>query len=346
MRHWALCLIGLIALVLTPGLVVGQGYPGPGQAPGFPGGLGPMMPGPMPGGPPTMGPPPCAPPACAPPMCGPPPCEKPPMGIGHACYAGYVYSPFGTQFRMDADNTAVGAFMGGSYRYPLQGLVVACGTRVPIGERAQGMLKGSWLFPFRGDAQADYSFPAGITKRSWVMDIQWANVDLSGAYMVADGHAAIIGGFRFDSFKTNFKEPFDFVLVPPAGLLQDRADLSVIAYIPYVGVAVQHNSCEGNASAGVLAFPKLLGSVVYKETFGGVRLETNREFQGGYFLEVFGEANRNVGERASVGAYVRWHGIHGETHGVLDVSGFGSDTYRFRLDRQAWVFGGKVAFSF
>lgn len=353
MRHWTLCLIGLLAVALIPGLVLAQGYPAYGPAPGFAGGhgpraQGPMQHGPMQGGAPMMGPGPCPPPVCGPPVCGPPPCEKPPMGIGHACYASYLYSPFGAQFRLDSDDAPVGGLVGASYSYPLEGLVVGCGTRVPLGEKGQGMLKGSWLFPSRGHARTDYLL-AAVAKRSWVVDIQWANVDLSGAYLVGCGNAAIIGGFRFDSFKTNFKEPYDLIGLAPAVFSQDRADVSVVSYIPYVGVAVQNGSAEGSFSAGVLAFPYLLGNVAFKETFGGVgtaRVEANREFQGGYFLELFGEANRNLGERMSVGAFARWNAVHGETHFNLDGAAIGSSTYRFRLDRQAWVFGGKFAFSF
>lgn len=352
MKHWTFFLAGLLTAALVPGLAFGQGFPQFGPPPGA---AGPALHSPVPPAPPMMGPAPCPPPMFGAPTCGPTSCAKPLMGIAHACYAGYLTSSPGAQLSLQSDEVAAAGLVSISYRYPLEGFWLGCGTRVPWGEKGQAMLKGAWLFPSKGHAREEAAFIFGpdLDKRSWVLDLQWANVDLSGAYLVGEGNAAVIGGVRFDSFKSNFKDPYDFVRLNPAFFSANRADTSIVSYVPYLGVAVQKSSTEGSFSAGILGFPHLFGNIVYKETFFDQRFETAAPFHGGYFLELFGEANHNVGERFSVGAFVRWHAMHGETNTTLDVSVMGipwtdisTGTYRVRFDRQAWIFGGKFAFVF
>jgi hypothetical protein len=350
MRRPALLLIGMVAAALLPCLSFGQGHPGFGPPPGFQGAPGPMGPGSMIGGPGLGGPPMMGAPSCPPPVCGPPPCEEEPKGIGVAGYVGYLYAPYGAQFRCDAEVAPLGgAFYSFSHQYPLQGAVVGAGARAAVGESGQVMIKGSWLFPAEGHSREDYLFAAAVAKQSWRLGIQWGNVDASAAYMLGP-HAALIGGLRYDSFMTNFKEPYDLVNIP-APSPTDRQDVTLISWVPYLGAAIQHSSCNGSASLGVIGFPHVFGDIAFRETLGPtlLRMEGSKGFEGGYFFEAFAEASRNFG-MAQVGAFARWNALHGESQLTLNLLGVApapdSQVFRFRLDRQAWIFGGKVSFSF
>jgi hypothetical protein len=352
MRQWALYVIGCIAVALVPVLAAAQGPAGFGPPPGLAGGVGPVLTGP--GGPPMAGPP-----MCPPPPCGPAPCEQGPTGIGFGGYVGYLTGPYGAQFRFDPVLAPLGGGIFGSisHGYALSGIFVGGSGRTLLGENIQGTMKASWFFPSNARSREEYGLGTGtVSKRTWHTDSQWGTIDASGAYIIGCNAAAIVG-LRFDHFMTNFKESYDYILPPGIVWATDRADVTVASYLPYVGFAVQHTSCHGTLSAGLLGFPRVWGDVAYKETYATLgRFEASRGFQGGHFAEAFAEAETTKGP-VSFGAFARWQALHVESQMTMDLAVppaalaplpivGDSQTFRFRLDRQAWTFGGKVSISF
>jgi hypothetical protein len=342
----ALVMYGILFLV--PGLASSQGVPGFGHPVGVVGPAVPVLVGPEQGIPQLM-----PPGACPPQPFWAGPCQTESEGLGFAGYAGYVTSSYGVQFAFEAENAALSTlFTSISCRYPLSGISLGGSCRSSLGDNIQGMLKGSWYLSLNTNSREEYGVAPGfVAKRSWETSIQWGTVDASAAYLVGC-NAAVIGGLRFDQFMTNFKNSDDYVNAAGPGWPTDRADVTVASYLPYVGFAVQHSSCVGSVSAGVLGFPYLFGSVAFKETFDATpRLTANHSFERGYLAEAFVEAEQKMGS-VSIGGFARWQALHGECPVGIQLSvptGFaGNDAqpFRFRLDRQFWLLGGKMSVSF
>jgi len=155
-----------------------------------------------------------------------------------------------------------------------------------------------------------------------------------------------IGGFRFDSFSTNFTDPTptaSFGTSTPG----DEADVTITAYIPYVGLVV---NLDSTVKFGLIGFPYVFGTVKYNETIGGVpvRYEFSGNLQDSYFLETFAEFGTQV-----MGGYAGIFGILTYLHTSSDVdfnrltaATSTSVPYRITHDRQNWILGGKFALSF
>jgi hypothetical protein len=296
-----------------------------------------------------MGPPMMGPPMGAPPMCGPMPCpEEPRWAV--AAYVGYVTRLRDTELRFGADEDGLAGLEKLSHRFTIEGLSFAAAARRPVGCQGQVMIKGSWLFPFNSHSREEYTI-GGLDQREWKIHPQWWNLDASAAYLMG-ADAALLGGFRFDSFQVNFVEPYGVGGFPAATTLLDRADFVLTAYQPYVGIGVQRQRGETSFSLSVIGFPHVFGDIEYRESRGDLgRIQGKNSLHGGWFMETTLEANYHLMGSASVGGFMKFHTTHGEcARTKLDLyappTAAPGTSFRVRLDRETWTIGLKSAVSF
>ncbi len=204
----------------------------------------------------------------------------------------------------------------------------------------------SHLFPVQSNALESYGQLSGAAKREWNPDIQWWELDTALSYRMSQGVFGL-AGFRWSSFVVNFGQPTNqqgFATSP------DQAQLSVNAYIPYLGLELQANpNCNSSFKAAFLGFPALPGDVEFQETLTptgqvSTRLSGSTDYKSGYFLEGVVEASMKMAA-CSLGAFVRFDAIHAERtrNFTLDGSPRQAD---IQFDRRNWIFGGKIGFVF
>lgn len=259
---------------------------------------------------------------------------------------GYLGNREGCTYSLDTEGAGVGGTVHLTHDFPLRGLWLGLRQVFPVGENMAGMVMGSWFVPGATRSEEGYLQGDGTPMhRSWRTNVQWWTVEAAGLYNFASSFA-FIGGFRYDSFQTNFKDAEDIETV--AGVPDDEADVTLSHYIPYFGFLVANR----NVSAGIVGFPTLLGSIDYKQALtAGInrRIEGSGSYNGGYFLELFATAGADVmgAEVGVFGAYTYVHGL-----GNVDVdesfTGFATqnDSFDFSLNRQAWILGGSITVPF
>jgi len=239
--------------------------------------------------------------------------------------------------------------------YRLNGLWLGLSQTLLPGEHGQFMVKGSWFFPLGENTagnRSDEYFTVFGGHRNWDTAPQWWNVDVSGAYLLLPS-AAVIGGFRLDSFQTVFKDSSNANFATTA---TDRADMNMVAYIPYVGVLATHATCEGAATASIIGFPVVPGYVTYREslsTGAGFAVGARGPFDVGssYFLEASLELSRRFGTNASIAGFGKWNVLRAKGRPLYEVKtvagGFiGEEPYDLSFNRQVFILGARVQFDF
>ena len=187
-------------------------------------------------------------------------------------------------------------------RYNLDGMWLALSANSRLGDCLGLYARGSWLAPFNHRAEEVYSGGVVVfsTRRTWATNTQWYTLDVGGTFS-CHGGMDVIGGFRFDSFSTNFSDAADAVGF--VSLNTDTADSTLKSYIPYVGLMV--NQCP-RLRVGLIGFPYVPGNLTYHETTAGtIRTETNGNLRNSYFLEAFAEYARDL-MGGSIGVFGTW----------------------------------------
>lgn len=277
-----------------------------------------------------------------------PACESPcESGFGAGVprfYGGYLDSSDLASYGFDTDGVGVGGITALDHSFPLRGLWLGAGGTIELGDGLGAMVGGSYLVPADGSSEEVYNDGVGDLRRSWESSVQWWTLEGAGTYAFL-GTTVAMAGFRYDSFRLDFHDPEDatFATSRPS----DEADVTIQGYLPFVGMMAVHDVNPSYVRAGLIGFPVVLGHVDYKQTFGGIpaRLEGSGDFNAGYFVEAFAEYSRTVSS-ATVGVFARWSMIHAEADADLDATGFGSDTFRFTMDRRVWILGGSIGYDF
>ncbi|MEW6113696.1 MAG: hypothetical protein AB1664_16305 [Thermodesulfobacteriota bacterium] len=319
MRYLVLSLVGILVFVLVPGLVGAQGFPSP-VGMGLPS-LGQLW-------------------AAS----GRSSVSDPQSNVGLAFNIGYLTTERKVGFDLSAQ-PLVGPVVSREHEYTVKGLWLAVSADVPVRNGFGIWARGSWLFPSAGQAYKTLQMAGGTLEPIiWQTDIQWYNVDLAGTYSPY-GALTVIGGFRFDSFATNFHSR---EFVEPEDLSTDEADMTVSSYIPYVGIMLNQG---GGLKLGLVGFPYVPGDVEYSRVYGRLvmRQDAKGSLRSSYFVEAFGEYGRQL-----MGGYVGVFGIFSYLHAnsVLDVTRrlAGVETtsgeYHFSLDRANWIVGGTLGIDF
>ncbi len=368
MRRLALLLTAVMIVASFPLIAAASGFPN--YAPPMPGGpippttaMGqayPAGPPPGPGGPPPMfggspcGPTGCEPAPCGSPSCAPmPTCDKGPALLGPASgYGGWLVHDKGVRIHAYTEENDLLGLAALEHVYSLSGFWAGASQQIPFGDNLQLLLKGSWLFPFETHTQEYYTLwaPTGVVpgERRWDAELQWYTLDASAAYLISPA-AAVIGGFRFDSFDLHFKNPDDVVTIVSDP--NDEGDATIHSYIPYAGVLVQLATCDSTTSASVIGFPHLFGDIKYRQTTSNpnasLRFESGTNWNWGYFVEARAEHTRMVSDGIAVGAFAEWELVAGKSKGDLDeLATAASESFWFDIERKAWTFGGKVTIDF
>lgn len=377
-KHAGLTALTIIMLLVAPAIVSAQVFPfnpggafaptappempgGHGPAPGFP--LAPApnyQPGPQSG--PVCGPGgPCPPVPCGPMR----PCETP-MLLDPTVYAGYLYKDRGVGLKFDAEGGQnLAGLTNFRHDYDLNGIWLQLLLPVQITEGFCLTLGGSHLFPIdssseetNGQSREVYTFVAGVQsdRRNWDTDIQWWNVTAAATMDVFDP-VKVIGGFRWDSFMTNFSDPTLPAVGTVAGGVADEADVTVNQFLPFFGsVVTLPVTCESVVKGSALFFPTMIGDWKYGQTLGAAvptpaRIMGEGTFNSGYFLETMLEAVAKY-DNATIGAFckVEWaHGKSNETLSIPFVGGldqaFPPAEFEVEIDRRHWVWGLRASYA-
>ena len=277
-----------------------------------------------------------------------PPGQKPACAVdGKLGYLGYPRA-------FVLDFTAVGPGLGVpplpnfGFEFPVEGIWV--GASAATG-RARGSfsscdpgdplclsLAASWLFPNNKEGTARYFQDFGPTAsvnifRSWRPSIQWYTLD--AAVLRCRGTTfSLIGGFRYDSFMIKLADPSTLVL----GTVADEGELKLSSYIPYVGGVARW----GGVEVGLMGFPWVPGTILYKETFAAARAEAIANYRNSYFFEAFLDVGRQMGV-VHLSAFATYTVLHATGEADVSLSNVPlSRPYSFGFDRQNWIVGGKV----
>ncbi|MGO9567334.1 MAG: hypothetical protein ACLP5H_07330 [Desulfomonilaceae bacterium] len=300
-------------------------------------------------------PPPCFPnpnPGCAPfpcynpYACPPQPCMPAPF-MEPSVYVGYLYKDHGAGVNIQFNNGDVVGITSTRNDFTLQGVWLELAAPFALSQNAGLFLSLAHLFPVQSNALESYQQLGGAAKREWSPDIQWWELDSALTYRLSQGVFGL-AGFRWSSFVVDFGQATNqqnFSTSP------DQAQLSVNAYIPYLGLELQADpNCNSSFKAAFLGFPALPSDAEFQETFtptGEVytRFSGKTDYKSGYFLEGLAEASMRMAA-CSLGAFVRFDAIHTDrTRNFIGPDGSGRSA-DIQFDRRNWIFGGKIGFVF
>jgi len=263
-----------------------------------------------------------------------------------SAYVGYLYKDHGAGVNIQFNNGDVVGITSTRNDFNLQGIWLELTAPVALSPTAGLYFALAHLFPVQSTASQSYQQVNGSAKREWNPDIQWWEVDGAATYRLS--RAAIgLAGFRWSSFVVDFSQPKS-----QQGLATtpDQAQLSVNAYIPFLGLMVQSDpSCNSSLRAAFLGFPALPSDVEFQETLtptgqGLTRFSGKTGYKSGYFLEALAEASTRM-QGWNLGAFVRFDALH--TDRTLDFTVNGSSRQAdIKFDRRNWIFGGKIGFVF
>jgi len=277
---------------------------------------------------------------CPPPMCTPGPFMEP------SAFVGYLYKDHGAGINIQFNDGDVLGITSLRNDFTLQGVWLELATPFALSQNAGLFFSVAHLFPVQNTALESYQQLTGAGKREWNTDIQWWETDAALTYRVCQ--AAIgLAGFRWSSFLVNFNQATSQVNFSTS---PDQAQLSVNAYIPFLGLALQCDpNCNNSFKAAFIGFPVLPSDVEFQETLNptgtvSTRISGATNYKSGYFYEALLEASTRLGT-CSLGALVRFDAIHTDRTRDFTVNGV-SRSADIQFDRRNWIFGGKIGFIF
>ncbi len=262
-------------------------------------------------------------------------------------YVGYLYKDHGAGVNIQFNNGDVVGITSTRNDFTLQGVWLELTAPVRLCQNAGLFFALSHLFPVQSDALESYGQVGGAAKREWNPDIQWWELDAALSYRLSQG-AFGLAGFRWSSFVVDFGQATNqqgFSTSP------DQAQLSVNAYIPYLGLELQANpDCNSSFKATFLGFPALPSDVEFQETLTptgqvSTRFSGTTDYKSGYFLEGLVESSVKMAA-CSLGAFVRFDAIHTDRTRDFTAPDGSSRSADIQFDRRNWIFGGKLGFVF
>ena len=277
------------------------------------------------------------------------PCEEPfKMIVPPILYVGWNDDPRGVVWNENSSGAVTG-FYQVSQGHRVRGWWLGVTQQVNLSENLSILASGWYLFPLGTEAPEFYSEPGGATtfQRVWSVKDEWWFVDGLAAF--SPGYAggfALLAGLRYDYFYSKYDSPYNNFGFPSSPL--DEATIRSQAWIPLIGAQYAYNGPLSSLSMRFVGFPTLGGNFRGNENVGaGVSPGEGRgNYQGGYFLEFFGEASRNI-SGANIGVFVRWNDFHAHAPSLSTTTlGIGSQTVDFDLDRHSWTAGGMVSVNF
>ncbi len=328
----------------------GSGYSGSiGMAPPTPGA---GYPGPMCAPPPPpmkcrpSGPAPCFPSPNAGYGCPPPTC-MPGTYMEPSVFVGYLYKDHGAGVNIQFNDGDVLGITSTRNDFTLQGVWLELAAPVALSQNVGFFLSVAHLFPVQTTALESYELLASeAAKREWNPDIQWWELNTALTCRLCQALTGL-AGFRWSSFMVNFGQATNQVNFSTS---PDQAQLTVNAYIPYLGLALRCDpTCNSSFEAAFLGFPALPGDLDFQETLNptgtvSTRFSGATNYKSGYFYEALAEASTRMGP-CNLGAFVRFDAIHTNRTRDFTLDGV-ARTADVLFDRRNWIFGGKIGFVF
>lgn len=323
MKRVAILFLVAVVFALAPAAVNAQGLIGAGL-PGMPslfGGYG--------GGPSACG-------------------EKcPGLTAGTNLYVGWMDDPKGVTAKFTPEGTPIPTLAAVNeirQEYPVRGLWLGLTQSVPLGENLAVVASGWYLIPSDRRSTETFNFTGFASSFDWSSKSQWWFVD--GLLAFGGGNTQLLAGFRYDYFTTKFSDPSPplFVVFP-----NDTADVRSEGFIPLVGLQYAQASGNSNLLFRIVGVPTLLGNFRYRQSAINTvaSLEGKGNYNGGYFLEAFGQYGWNMGGMGNIGVFGRYNVTGGHSVVSFDLlPGLGSADYRLGLNRYTWTLGAEFALNF
>jgi hypothetical protein len=267
-------------------------------------------------------------------------------------YVGWVFTP--QRLRIGYSGLVLPGKCGSShFLYPLNGVRVGGSVPVRLLDRFDLRAYGSYLFPQNREADQEITwliFPTGF--RQWRHTRSDSYVLGGELLMPSAGGTALVGGFRWESLTTTFKDPD-----PTYRLTVDtmQSQVTVTAYEPYVGFRLQQSAGPGTMTAGLVGLPFLLATIQHFNTCNNagdpLAHVGSAKVTRGYFVEASAEYRLGLVHGFEATGFVAWDLYHGECPMFLERidSGLGNSTtgavVDFSYDRSSFTVGGKVDLS-
>ena len=302
--------------------------------------------------------------------CPPPPstgCQQAKAGLPPSVtvYGGYLDDNRGFSYTRDrADGSGVPNLI---FRMPVRGGWVGASSTVWLSE-ALGITASAGLLIPVSNTPGEFRQEGVITGQGALRsaqlsaDHQWGYVDGMGLFNVAAGECgtfSIVGGFRWDHFESR-----QFIsLTDTTGETETGTNnVTINAYIPYVGVQSFYQSSCSKVIARLIGFPYVPGNVKFQESFnetlatgapvnGGGEYGSPFTFTSGYFAEFWIEAARKIIGDAYLGGFFRWNLIQAKTDfnpytTTTDVGGAFTFDEKFKYYLHALTVGGLISIDF
>lgn len=270
-------------------------------------------------------------------------------------YIGYVGNIGDTRFALDATNFNAANIDRIRMQWRNEGLWLELAVPLRFGPAGALVLSGSYMVPSISTAYEQYNNVAGaaINEREWSQNTNWFTAQALWAYPCGETFA-FVAGFRWESFQVAYTSPL--LVIGAVGTTNDRADLTINAYVPFVGGIANWAYGDTALTVGLVGMFTALGELKYREGLSQVGIpisaELTGQLNGGHFLEAWAEYSRKAFGTASWGAFGKVSSVSARSHPTLDVNinapGFGLVTrdYDFTVTRNVWILGGKVSIDF
>jgi hypothetical protein len=277
--------------------------------------------------------------------CGEPVCPA----FAPAVYFGWgVPQDRNTSVSLTAQNNGANNVREITVRLPTSGFWLGTALPVCLGENLSFVATGWYLFPGTPGANSNEDlYPGGVRNyiaNNWTPTFNWWYADGAFAYGW-QGFSALLG-LRYDYYTVSISNPNNNALFGG----QERGDITSNAWIPFIGFQSAYTDAVQSMKVRILGIPTILGNgQVGLTTLNGNRFEFNTAgYNGGNFLEIFGEYTRKFFGASQAGVFARWNTARATTSGTGNIVNNAAlqDSYDFVMNRSAWTIGGVFTLDF
>jgi len=246
---------------------------------------------------------------------------------------------------------------------PLQGLwaSLSAGSVPKLGFGAQG--SASILVPKddNGELREDGRVVVDSTLRS---RLEWGSVEGAATYGLfgdpCTGVLQALGGLRWDRISASQR----FSHRDPTNTLFSRGtnNFTINAWLPYAGAQFNQLSQVARLTAGIIGFPWILGNAKFQDTSIDTEIlgpgvapitlhggEFDHQLTNGFFVELFADYARTVGDTVFLGAFVKANflGVRTNFGGTSQVVlPLVSAQERVVFERSTLTVGGSIGLAF
>jgi hypothetical protein len=206
-----------------------------------------------------------------------------------------------------------GACISSFFVYPLSGVQVGGSLPIRLADQYALRAYGSYLIAHNSQAGQELTWtnnPPGV--REWRRsNTQWYTAGGEMLYRIS-GEMALVGGFRLESFLTNFSDPNPDYLFTISSM---NAQTTLTVYEPYVGVRLRQSQEPRGLSLQVVGFPFLFATIQHLNVcnnHGTPYAHTgSRNASKGFFLEISAEYRLGLFRGVEAAGFVDWNVYQG-----------------------------------